>query len=157
MEKKTESFPGTRKTNFKRSFKLSVHSLLTSCSKEQFSAAFSGFSTTEQTQLHRLFIKVITSLHENIEDEFESFCLETQVDDSLDAVEHLIEESNMDPLFSNQSNLGQIGEDLLVKKKNEIQYLKNLLEKAEEQRNIIKARVEQLKEQQIGYPTRHES
>ncbi|CAM8885283.1 unnamed protein product [Rhodiola kirilowii] len=147
MEKKTESFPGTRKTNFKRSFKLSVHSLLTSCSKEQFSAAFSGFSTTEQTQLHRLFIK----------DEFESFCLETQVDDSLDAVEHLIEESNMDPLFSNQSNLGQIGEDLLVKKKNEIQYLKNLLEKAEEQRNIIKARVEQLKEQQIGYPTRHES
>ncbi|CAM8905969.1 unnamed protein product [Rhodiola kirilowii] len=43
MEKKTESFPGTRKTNFKRSFKLSVHSLLTSCSKEQFSSAFSGF------------------------------------------------------------------------------------------------------------------
>lgn len=34
MEKKTDSFLGTRKANLKRSFKLSVHSLLTSCSRE---------------------------------------------------------------------------------------------------------------------------
>uniref|UniRef100_A0A7N0UHA8 Uncharacterized protein n=1 Tax=Kalanchoe fedtschenkoi TaxID=63787 RepID=A0A7N0UHA8_KALFE len=147
MEKGTDLFPGMRKTNLKSSFKLSVHSLLTSCSKEEFLAAFSRFSSAEQTQLHRLFIQVITTLHENIEDEFESFCLETQVDDTLDAVEQLIEERNMDPLFSVQSNLRHIGEDLVGKMKNEIQYLKKLLEKAEEQKSIIKARVEQLREE----------
>uniref|UniRef100_A0A7N0VD42 Uncharacterized protein n=1 Tax=Kalanchoe fedtschenkoi TaxID=63787 RepID=A0A7N0VD42_KALFE len=57
MEKRADLFPGTRKVNLKRLFKLSVHSLLTSCSKEEFSVAFSRFSSAEQTRLHLLFIQ----------------------------------------------------------------------------------------------------
>ncbi|XP_043817136.1 uncharacterized protein LOC110623994 isoform X4 [Manihot esculenta] len=93
---------GSRYSDFTKSFKLAIRSLLTSCSKEEFIKAFSNFSSAEQESLHRLFVQVITSLHKMIEDEFESLSLETLVGTTLDTVDQLVEEQSLDPLFSNK-------------------------------------------------------
>ncbi|KAJ0043520.1 hypothetical protein Pint_19514 [Pistacia integerrima] len=45
----------------------------------------------ENVQFPNASIIVITSLHENIEDEFQSLCLRIQVGNTLDAVEQLVE------------------------------------------------------------------
>ncbi|KAJ4704816.1 hypothetical protein OWV82_021670 [Melia azedarach] len=130
---KTGRLIGSRQSDLDKSFKLAIRSLLTTCSKEEFSNAFSSFTTSEQDCLHRLFIQVITSLHENIEEEFESLCLETQVGAALDAVEQLVEEQNLDPLFSEKTNVMDVACDLSTAKKNEISYLTSMLERVEEQ------------------------
>ncbi|KAG6780092.1 hypothetical protein POTOM_016504 [Populus tomentosa] len=104
-----------RQSDLNRSFKLAIRSLLTSCSKQteikqiimkmkELAKAFSKFSNAEQESLHRLFIQVITSLHKMVEDEFESLCLETQVGTALETVEQLVEEQNLDPLFSEKGS-----------------------------------------------------
>lgn len=153
MEKTTGQLhpPGSRQLNLKKSFQLGIRSLLTACSKEEFFKEFPRFTSAEQEALHRLFIQVITSLHENVEDEFESLCLETQVGTALNTVEQLVEEQNMDPLFSDKTNIGDVGSDLLTAKKNEIEYLKGMLEKAEEQKCLIGARVELLKKERQDF------
>ncbi|KAK1563447.1 hypothetical protein Q3G72_027688 [Acer saccharum] len=69
-----------------KSFKLSVCSILTTSSKQDFRNAFAKFSTSEKVSLHRLFIQVVTFLHGNIE--------------VLDTVKQLVEELGLDPLFS---------------------------------------------------------
>lgn len=137
--------PGTRQLNLKKSFKLGLRSLLTTSSKEEFCRAFPRFTNAEQERLHRLFIQVITSLHENIEDDFESLCNETQAGSTLDTIEQLVEEQSLDPLFTDKSNVGDVSHSLSLVKKNEVQHLMNLLEKAEEHNRIIRARVEFMK------------
>ncbi|KAJ9185030.1 hypothetical protein P3X46_004707 [Hevea brasiliensis] len=144
MEKMGPSI-GSRYSDFTKSFKLAIRSLLTSCSKEEFVIAFSNFSSAEQESLHRLFIQVITSLHKMIEDEFESLSLETQVGTTLYTVDQLVEEQYLDPLFLNKTNVMDVACNLSRAKKNEIQFLMGMLEKAEEQNSLIRARLEQLK------------
>ncbi|KAG6778421.1 hypothetical protein POTOM_018285 [Populus tomentosa] len=146
-----------RQSDLNRSFKLAIRSLLTSCSKQteikqiimkmkELAKAFSKFSNAEQESLHRLFIQVITSLHKMVEDEFESLCLETQVGTALETVEQLVEEQNLDPLFSEKSNIMDAAKSLSMEKKNEIHYLTGMLEKAEEQNRRLRDRVELLKQ-----------
>ncbi|KAA8521071.1 hypothetical protein F0562_011776 [Nyssa sinensis] len=148
MEIASQCPPGSRQLNLKKSFKLSIRSLLTRCSKEDFSKAFPRFTNVEQEGFHRLFIRVITSLHENIEDEFESSCAETQVGTILDTVEQYVEEQSLDPLFFDKSSyVGDVERNLSTAKNNEIKYLMGMLEKAEEQKRIISTRLEQLKKE----------
>ncbi|XP_044504816.1 uncharacterized protein LOC123225035 [Mangifera indica] len=142
---KMHGFVGSRQSDLNKSFKLAVRSLLTTCSKQHFSKAFSNFTVSEQDCLHRLFIQVITSLHENIEDEFQSLCLETQVGNALDTVEQLVEEQSLDLLSSDKTNIVDVTCDLSMAKKNEIRYLMRMLERVEEQNRLSHARVEQLK------------
>ncbi|KAK1353405.1 putative polyamine-modulated factor 1/Kinetochore protein NNF1 [Heracleum sosnowskyi] len=145
MEKRSEI--SSRKSNLKKAFKLALRSLLTTPSLEpqEFSKAFPEFTSAEQARLHQLFIQVITSLHGNIEVDFESVCDETQAGTILDMVEQIVEEQSLDPLFSDKTNVGDVGHSLSAMKKNEIQHLTNLLEKAEEEKRIIGARIELLK------------
>lgn len=138
-------FVGTRQSDLKRSFKVAVRSLLTSCSKEEFKKAFPSFTNAEQQRLHQLFIQVVTSLHANTEEEFDSLCLETQVGKVLDAVEQLVEEQSLDPLFSDKSNIGDVVEKVSEAKKTEIKFLRAMLEKEEKQILLAQARIEQLK------------
>ncbi|KAG5099830.1 hypothetical protein JHK82_044882 [Glycine max] len=119
---------GSRFSNLNKSFKYSLRSLLTSCSKEEFYKAFSSFSNTEKELLHRLFLQVITSLHENLEDGFETVCLQTQAGATLDAVEEIVEEQDLDVLFSDRSNIMDVAENLSMAKKNEIQHLKHMVQ-----------------------------
>ncbi|KAJ6711148.1 POLYAMINE-MODULATED FACTOR 1 [Salix purpurea] len=135
-----------RQSDLNRSFKLAIRSLLTSCSKQELAKAFSNFSNAEQESLHRLFIQVITSLHKMVEDEFESLCLETQVGTALETVEQLVEEKNLDPLFSEKSNIMDAVQNLSMAKRNEIHYLMGMLEKAEEQNRCLQDRVELLRQ-----------
>ncbi|MFS7910138.1 putative nuclear MIS12/MIND complex subunit PMF1/Nnf1 protein [Helianthus anomalus] len=58
---------GHGESDLKRSFKLGLHGLLTTCSKEEFCKAFPGFTNAEKERLHHLYIQVIVSLHKNIE------------------------------------------------------------------------------------------
>ncbi|XP_027080528.1 uncharacterized protein [Coffea arabica] len=136
---------GSRHLNLKKSFKLGLRSLLTACSKEEFCKAFPKFTDPEKDGLHRLFIEVISSLHGNIEDQFESLCLETQAGTILDTVEQHVEEQQLDLLFAEKSNIGAIRPSLLEVKKNEIHYLTGILEKAEDQNRLMSSHLDLLK------------
>ncbi|CAI9784684.1 unnamed protein product [Fraxinus pennsylvanica] len=154
MEKDSElkaSIPGSRQLNLKKSFKRALHSLLTACPKEEFCKAFPSFTAAEHERLHRLFIQVINSLHEDIEEEFESICLETQAATVLDNVEELVEEHSLDPLLSEKSNVGETAQNLSETKKNELHYLTGILRKAEEQKRDISARLELLKREKHDF------
>ncbi|KAK4389104.1 hypothetical protein Sango_2247400 [Sesamum angolense] len=164
---KIASVPGSRQLNLKKSFKRGLRSLLTACSDEEFRKAFPSFTAAEQERLHRLFIQVITSLHEDIEEEFESIFLETQAGTALNNVEELVEEHNLDPLLSQKSNVGETAQNLSEAKKNELKHLMGLLEKwtrsvrymeyraadllIEEQKRKIKARLELLKKEKQDF------
>ncbi|XP_075484791.1 uncharacterized protein LOC142524631 isoform X2 [Primulina tabacum] len=104
---KTESIPGSRHSNLKKSFKRGLRYLLTACSEEELSKAFPSFAAAERERLHRLFVMVIASLHDNVEEEFESILLETQVGNVLDKVEELVDEHSLDPLISKKSNVAE--------------------------------------------------
>ncbi|XP_010243125.1 PREDICTED: uncharacterized protein LOC104587279 isoform X2 [Nelumbo nucifera] len=120
--------PGLRHLNLKKSFKLGIRSLLTACSKEDFSKAFSMFNNAEQEGLHRLFLQVITSMHENIEEQFESICRETEVGTILDIVEQFVEEQTLDTLSTDKTNIDVVEQELSRAKKDEIQYLTSMLD-----------------------------
>lgn len=152
MEKRDEfgaSPFGTRQADLNMSFKLAVRSLLTACSKQDIGKAFPSFTSNEQEYLHRLFTKVASSLHGNIEEEFESLCIETQVGTALDTVEQLVEEQALDPLHSDKTNVVDVAQNLLTTKENEIHHLKNMLQRAEEQNHLIRARIEDLKKREV--------
>ncbi|KAJ8774132.1 hypothetical protein K2173_009563 [Erythroxylum novogranatense] len=166
---------GERQVDLVKSFKLAVRSLLTCCSAQDFSDAFSSFSGIEQQRLRRLFIQafhsvllmflcfpfsqfppnilqVITSLHPLIEEEFESLCLETQVGTALDRVEQLVEEQSLDPLSSEKTNVSVVARDLWTTKENEIRQLQGILERAEEQNCLIRSQIELLKKRMQDIP-----
>nr|GMC54127.1 Myosin-9 like [Ipomoea batatas] len=74
-----------------------------------------------------------------------SYCL--QAGTVLDTVEHLVEEQSLDPLSSEKTNIEETGQYLSEMKKNEINYLMGMLEKAEEQKRRISSRLEFLKKE----------
>uniref|UniRef100_A0A803PE51 Uncharacterized protein n=1 Tax=Cannabis sativa TaxID=3483 RepID=A0A803PE51_CANSA len=129
---------GSRQSDLKKSFKLAVVSLLTACSKQDISKAFPNFAASEQDFLHRLFIQ----------EEFESLCLESQVGTTLDTVEQFLEEQALNPLHRDKTNVFDVAQNVLTLKKNEIQHLENMLQKAEEQNCLIRAQIEGLKEKE---------
>lgn len=148
---------GARQLNLKKSFRRGIRSILTACPKEEFCKAFSAFTHTEQENLHRLFIQVITSLHENIEEEFESLCQETQVSTALDTVEQFVEEQSLDILSTEKTNSGDLKEEVSKAKRNEIQYLTRMLELAVQQKNDLKAQVDSLKKEEQELSTTYEA
>ncbi|KAI3665033.1 hypothetical protein L6452_43649 [Arctium lappa] len=107
----------------------------------EFSKAFPRFSQTEKERLHRLYIQVIVSLHQNIEDEFEVLCQETKVGNILDTVEELVEEQTLDPIYPDKTNFKDVAQVLSTLKKNEIQNLTTMLEKLEAQNELLRSRV----------------
>ncbi|KAK4752267.1 hypothetical protein SAY87_021065 [Trapa incisa] len=121
--------------------------------EEEIHKAFPGFSVDEKKYLHRLLIKVITSLHGQIEDEFKSLCDELQVGTSLDTVEQLIEEQSLDMLSADKSNVLDVAQDLLTAKKDEIQHLMAELTVDEERNQATRARIKLLKEEQQDFAT----
>lgn len=146
MEKVNETaHPGAKHLNLKKSFRQAVRSLLTAFPFEDFPKAFPRFTGAEQECLYHLYIQVITSLHENMQDEFHSLCDETQVGTILDTVEHLVEQQSLDPLSSDKTNVGHLKHDLLAIKQNEIHLLESLLQKVEDQKHSTKARIKLLR------------
>ncbi|XP_048424925.1 uncharacterized protein LOC125470216 isoform X1 [Pyrus x bretschneideri] len=144
---------GTKELDMKKAFKLAIRSLLTPCSKQEFCQAFPNFTIAEQEHLHRLFIQVIASLHGNLEDEFQSACLETQVGTVLDTVEQLVEEQAMDPLskdnYSCRTNLMDVARDLSTMKKDEIQNLTQRLGMAKQQNHHLRDHIQLLKKERV--------
>ncbi|KMT03807.1 hypothetical protein BVRB_8g189510 [Beta vulgaris subsp. vulgaris] len=146
MEKAAETvFHGSKHSNLNKSFGQCLRFLLTAFPFEDFSKAFPRFTGAEQQRLYQLYVQVITSLHENLQDEFESICHETQVGTILDTVEHFVEQQSLDPLCSQKTNLAQLKHDLLASKKNEVRSLEEILDKVEDQKHSIKARIKVLK------------
>ncbi|KAL9287395.1 putative nuclear MIS12/MIND complex subunit PMF1/Nnf1 protein [Arabidopsis thaliana] len=138
---------GSRRTHLKKSFKSTLRHLLTACSKQDFVDIFSKFSGAEQELLFQLYTRVVVNLHQTIEEEFDEQCHETQVGPILDTVEELVEEQSLDPLFSDKTDVMAIAYDLTTSKKNEIQKLTVLLQRAEEQNRQKEARISMLKKQ----------
>ncbi|KAI8530838.1 hypothetical protein RHMOL_Rhmol11G0090000 [Rhododendron molle] len=130
--------PGFRQTSLKRSFKLGLLPLLTTCSREEIAKAFGRFTDAEQDALHRLLIQVIPSLHQNIEDEFESQCLETQ---DISPISHRV------MIFNERTEVADAWRNLSIAKRNEIHYLTRLIKTAEEHKRVTRAHVEQLKKE----------
>ncbi|KAF8027827.1 hypothetical protein BT93_E0682 [Corymbia citriodora subsp. variegata] len=136
---------GSTRSKVDRSFRRALLPLLSTGSMEEIRNAFPSFTSDDQRRLQQLFIKVITSLHGHIEDVFESLCDEMKVGTVLDTVEQLVEEQSLDLLKSDKTNILDISRDLSISKKNEIQHLKELLEKAEGHNLQIRARLELIK------------
>ncbi|KAJ0968006.1 hypothetical protein J5N97_024923 [Dioscorea zingiberensis] len=150
MDHQSDAALSLRYLNLKKSFQLGIRAVLTAFSKEDINRAFPSFTDAQRESLHRMFIQAIKSLHENIEEEFESICHETQVTAVLAMIEQLVEEQSLDILFKdkNGANLGDIKEKISVTKKDEVQCLTSMLEKAEEQNNALRARIDSLKKRQ---------
>ncbi|XP_050378110.1 uncharacterized protein LOC126795314 isoform X2 [Argentina anserina] len=91
---------GTKQRDLHESFNLAVRSLLAPCSFQEFCGALPGFTAAEHERLHRLFTQVMISLHQNVEEEFQNVCVETQVGTAMYTVEQLVEEQSLDPLFT---------------------------------------------------------
>ncbi|XP_030472064.2 uncharacterized protein LOC115689992 isoform X1 [Syzygium oleosum] len=143
---KAASLPaGSARSRVDKSFKRALLPLLSTGSMEEIRKAFPSFSSDDQQRLQQLFIKVITSLHGHIEDVFESLCDEMKVGTVLDTVEQLVEEQSLDLLKSDNTNVLDIARDLSVSKKNEIQHLSEVLEKAEGHNLQIRSRLELIK------------
>ncbi|KAL2517321.1 embryo defective [Abeliophyllum distichum] len=145
--------PGSRQLNLKKSFKRALHSLLTACPKEEFCKAFPSFTAAEHERLHRLFIQVINSLHEDIETKggHAADACSLKAGTVLDSVEELVEEHSLDPLLSEKSNVGATAQNLSEAKKNELHYLMGMLQKAEEHKRDIGARLELLKREKHDF------
>nr|XP_043607958.1 uncharacterized protein LOC122579788 [Erigeron canadensis] len=141
---------GSREKDLKRSFKLALNLLLTTFSKQDFCNAFPNFTQAEQDRMHRLYIQVIVSVHQNIEDEFERLCEETKLGSVLETVEELVEEQTLDPLHPEKTNVKDVAQALSTSKKNEIKNLTAILEKSEEQKKVLRNRVEHLRKEIQG-------
>ncbi|XP_020528990.1 uncharacterized protein LOC105421403 isoform X2 [Amborella trichopoda] len=146
MSSKVQLPFSSRASNLRDSFKLAIRPILTACQKEEFYNVFSTFSNVEQKALHKLFMQVITSMHESMEEEFESICKETQVIDALDAIDVLVEKQSNDILQGDGKSFDTVKEQLTRQKKDEILYLKSRLERVENQNKLNRARLESLNE-----------
>ncbi|KAK1286829.1 hypothetical protein QJS10_CPB20g01140 [Acorus calamus] len=142
-----------RNSNLKKSFKLSIRCLYGACSIEEFNKAFPTFGPAERERLRRLFLQVMASLHDSIEEEFESICQETRVGSALANLEQLVEEQNLDILPADKTKLQDIKDKLLREKKEEIQFLKGQLQEVVEQNTSMKSRIEGLKTQDFPATT----
>ncbi|XP_074561030.1 uncharacterized protein LOC141817251 [Curcuma longa] len=132
---------GSRQSNLKMAFQLGIRSVLTTFSKEDVWKAFPTCTDLERERLYGMFVKVIKTLHEDLKEEFVSICQETRVGRALDMVEQLVEEHTLEEAFGTRANIGEIKEKILKVKKDEIQHLTNLLEKVEDQNNLMKAHI----------------
>ncbi|XP_006659862.3 uncharacterized protein LOC102704079 isoform X1 [Oryza brachyantha] len=128
-----------------RSFKLAARSILTACSREDVNKAFSSFTDAERERLYQMFVYVIKSLDSNIEEDFDTSCHELQVATALDKIDQFVEEQKLDVLSSDKTNIEDIKQRISKAKKDEIRYLKSLLEEVEEKNNAMKAQIELLK------------
>ncbi|XP_076907252.1 uncharacterized protein LOC143563636 [Bidens hawaiensis] len=114
---------------------------------KEFCKAFPRFTQAEKECLHRLYIQVIVSVHQNIEDEFEALCEEIKVGDTLGRVEELVEEQTLDPLYPDKTNLNDVAHVLSTLKEQEIQSLTTLLHDSEAQNELLRRRVELLRKE----------
>uniref|UniRef100_A0A0E0LRJ4 Uncharacterized protein n=1 Tax=Oryza punctata TaxID=4537 RepID=A0A0E0LRJ4_ORYPU len=117
-----------------RSFKLAARSVLTVCSREDVKRAFPSFTDAERERLYQMFIYVIKSLHSNIE-----------VAAALEKIDQFVEEQKLDVLSSDKTNIEDTKQMISKAKKDEVEYLKSLIEEVEEKNNAMKARIELLK------------
>uniref|UniRef100_A0A0D3GWM6 Uncharacterized protein n=3 Tax=Oryza TaxID=4527 RepID=A0A0D3GWM6_9ORYZ len=120
--------------NLERSFKLAARSVLTACSREDVKRAFPSFTDAERERLYQMFIYVIKSLHSNIE-----------VAAALEKIDQFVEEQKLDVLSSDKTNIEDTKQMISKAKKDEVEYLKSLIEEVEEKNNAMKARIELLK------------
>ncbi|KAI4312868.1 hypothetical protein MLD38_037658 [Melastoma candidum] len=121
--------PVSMQSKLKKSFNRAVLPLLNSVSKEDLRTAFPSCTDEEQRRLHQLFLKVIASLHGNIEDIFESLCDEVQVGAALDTFDRLLEEQSLDPLMTDKTNVLDTVRTPSMARDRKVQSLTRCLEK----------------------------
>ncbi|CAK8562091.1 unnamed protein product [Lathyrus sativus] len=137
---------GSRFSILNKSFKVALRSMLTSRPKEEFVKEFPTFTNAEKNYLHRLYLQAMNSFQEAFEEEFEAICLKIKLGAVLDAVEEIVEEQELDPLFSKRSNIVDTAESLSLAKKNEIQHLKHMVQLGEENNQRLRNQLQLLKE-----------
>ncbi|KAG8046583.1 hypothetical protein GUJ93_ZPchr0008g13010 [Zizania palustris] len=134
--------------NLHRSFKRAARFVLTACSREDVNKAFSSFTDVKRERLYQMFVSVIKYLHSNIEEEFDTLCQEIQVATALDRIDQFVEEQKLDVLSSDKTDIQDIKERISKGKKDEVEYLKSLVEEVEEKNRAMKARIELLKKEE---------
>ncbi|KAI5418739.1 hypothetical protein KIW84_043096 [Lathyrus oleraceus] len=86
------------------------------------------------------------SFQEAFEEEFEAICHKIKLGAILDTVEEIVEEQELNPLFSKRSNIVDTAESLSLAKKNEIQHLQRMVQLGEENNQRLRNRLQLLKE-----------
>ncbi|KAG9141801.1 hypothetical protein Leryth_023318 [Lithospermum erythrorhizon] len=138
-----------RLSSITKLLKLTLHSVFTACPKQEFFQRFPNFTAAEQELLYRLYIETISWFPENVEEEFEAMCLDTQAGAVFDTVEQLLEEQSLDLLHNQsknyRSNIKEVGLSWTQTKRKEIDNLTKMVEMAEKQKGDLSARLELLK------------
>ncbi|CAL5197456.1 unnamed protein product [Lathyrus oleraceus] len=137
---------GSRFSILNKSFKVALRSMLTSRPKEEFVKEFPTFTNAEKNYLHRLYLQAMDSFQEAFEEEFEAICHKIKLGAILDTVEEIVEEQELNPLFSKRSNIVDTAESLSLAKKNEIQHLQRMVQLGEENNQRLRNRLQLLKE-----------
>ncbi|KOM32188.1 hypothetical protein LR48_Vigan01g174400 [Vigna angularis] len=65
---------------------------------------------------------------------------------TLDAVEEIVEEQDLDVLFSDRSNITDVSENLSMAKKKELQHLMHMVQMGEEHNQVLRNRLQILRE-----------
>ncbi|KAG9141802.1 hypothetical protein Leryth_023318 [Lithospermum erythrorhizon] len=117
-----------RLSSITKLLKLTLHSVFTACPKQEFFQRFPNFTAAEQELLYRLYIETISWFPENVEEEFEAMCLDTQAGAVFDTVEQLLEEQSLDLLHNQSSNIKEVGLSWTQTKRKEIDNLTKMVE-----------------------------
>ncbi|KAG0457567.1 hypothetical protein HPP92_022724 [Vanilla planifolia] len=145
----------SRQLDFKKSFQISIQSVLAAFSKEDVHGAFPKCTNSEKESLYHLLIQVTRTLHENLEEQFESTCRESQVLAAFDKIEQLVEEQKLDILYANETKVLDAKDKLLKVKMDELQHLKSLLQKVEEQNSSMETKIQSLERRQDSEEARN--
>ncbi|GLJ05641.1 hypothetical protein SUGI_0021980 [Cryptomeria japonica] len=121
MEEDKQEVQSLRVSRLRQSYTFATHSLLKACSKEEFLKIVSSFKQSYKEMLYQLYLKIIASMHENI-----------QVKAALGTIEQLIENKKFDVLHEDNTSVNDVKQEIAKRKLGEIHYLKNMLEKVQE-------------------------
>ncbi|KAJ7548793.1 hypothetical protein O6H91_07G027500 [Diphasiastrum complanatum] len=133
------------------SFKVAAHSLLTSCSEEEFKTHFSDCKPEDLKKLYKLFLKVMAAVHRTAEAEFEIICKESKVMEELNYTDKLLQDLDAEnlekSLLKSKNPVLAIKKDAIELKSCEVNNLKLLLQQEEEMRAKTLERLEVLQKE----------
>lgn len=137
---------GLRWSNLNLAFSVALHSLLTACSKEEFTSHFPFLKTYQQDALYKLYTQMIVAVEENVQEEFGDICKETKVMDALDNLEKISLGQGTDNSDIRRRIHTAFKEEVVNSKTNELKHLNQILQKVKEQNHAFAMKLAALQE-----------
>ncbi|KAI5076529.1 hypothetical protein GOP47_0008594 [Adiantum capillus-veneris] len=145
MERAAAGRPNNERfSNLKLAFSMATYCLLTACSHEDFGAYFSFLNPYQQDALYNLYIQMVVSVQENLQEEFRDICEETRVVDACDDEFLLAQELGKNGVRERVRCTGR--KNIIEEKAHELEYLRQTLEMVKEQNQDSALKLKALKD-----------